>query len=165
MGPKKTNLALDALRLHPIVGIEPRNHLSSDLPDPAIESGGKAKLGLTDDADAFVPARVFIQHTPRVISRAVIDYHKLKIAEGLRKHALNGLAEPSCPVAHRHNDRDLWRHCNVTRARTCCQHPRIDNILLERCAAPVQAHLLLLAIFGSMTVKGCKKISSSSVPA
>src|SRR5438067_12648381 len=84
MGQKKTNLTIDALRPHPIVGIEPRNDRSSDLADPAIERVCKAELGLTDDTDASVPARVFTQHMRGVVSSAVIDYDKLKIAECLR---------------------------------------------------------------------------------
>ena len=164
MGPKIFFWRSMVLRLHPIVGIQAAQSPQLRPPDPAIESGGKTKLGLSDDADVSVPARLFIQHTRRVSSvepSSMITSSSSPNVCG--KHALDGLAEPSCPVAHRYVR--LVASLLPPRARTCCQHPRIDNILLERCPPRCILFIAVRYIWINVGEGMQEDISSSSVPA
>lgn len=90
--------------LHPVVAVGEVNPFALGTADTGIAGGADATVGLVDDLDAGMLARVAVADFPGAVPASVVDQNQFEIAEVLPEDAVEASAELRGHVVDGHHD-------------------------------------------------------------
>src|SRR5699024_2483644 len=119
------------VRMRHIVDIYKRHKLTVRLSHAPNTGTRSSRVGLVDNPDPRIPARVVLAHGERLIARAVIDHNDLEVVVVLREDAVQALGYVPDRVVRGHHYR-YGRHGNSSLAARRLPAPLLVAVVILR---------------------------------